>query len=96
MTHGLSAETERMGGNQFMAKQTAEEWYIENNKGTIRLSDIKYLLWDWQNERVTFIKLLQDLEWSNETIDGVKVCPMCGWSRNDGHHSSCKLYEVIK
>ena len=51
MTHGLSAETERMGGT-FMAKQTAEEWYIENNKGTIRLTDIKYILWDWQNDRV--------------------------------------------
>ncbi len=95
MTHGLSAETERMGGNQFMAKQTAEEWYIENNKGTIRLTDIKYILWDWQNDRTELIHLLQSLEWEGETIDGVSVCPECGASRDEGHHKTCKLGKVL-
>lgn len=90
MTHGLSAETERMGGT-FMAKQTAEEWYIENNKGTIRLTDVKYILWDWQNERVEFLDLLRSLEWASETIDGVSVCPECGASRDEEHRNGCKL-----
>ncbi len=94
MTHGLSAETQKAGGDK-LAKQSAEEWYQELQKNTIRSVDIRYILWDWQNERVEFIQILEALEWSSETIDGAKMCPMCSWERSMGHHSTCKLAEAI-
>ena len=95
MTHGLSAETEEFGGSA-LARQSAEEWHTELHKGTIRPQDIRYILWDWQNDRTELIHLLQGLEWANETIDGVRSCPQCGRERPDGHVTGCKLFEAIK
>lgn len=94
MANELGKKTKQMGG-KLMDRQTAEDWYIENQKGTVRPSDVKYILWDWQNERVGFIQLLQSLEWSAETIDGVRSCPMCGREHSDGHTTGCKLAEAI-
>lgn len=61
MTHGLSAATEGFGG-KLLAKQSAEEWYQELQKGTIRDVDIEYLLYDWQNERVELLRKIDDLQ----------------------------------
>lgn len=94
MTHGISAETEKAGGGA-LARQSAEEWHTELHKGTIRPQDIKYILWDWVNDRTELIHLLQSLEWEGETIDGVSVCPECGASRDEGHHKTCKLGKVL-
>ena len=94
MTHGLSGETEKAGGG-VTARQTAEKWYAENQEGTIRPQDIKYILFDWQNERVEFVHLLLTLEWSAETIDGAKMCPYCGLEKADGHVVGCKIAKAI-
>ena len=61
MTHGLSAATEGFGG-KLLAKQSADEWYQEYQRGTIRAQDVRYLLYDWQNERVELLKKIDDLQ----------------------------------
>ncbi len=60
MANELGKETKRMGG-KLMDRQTAEDWYIENQKGTVRPSDVRYILWDWQNDRVDLLGLLRDV-----------------------------------
>lgn len=75
---------------------TCEEWYNKLQLEDINWDDIKRILWDWQNDRTELIHLLQDLEWADETIDGVRSCPSCGRERPDGHVTGCKLEKAIK
>ena len=49
-------------------RQSAEEWHVEFRKGTIRHQDIKYILWDWQNDHNDLLKRIEDLEKENDQL----------------------------
>ena len=90
----LNGETKKAGGGH-LARQTADEWNQERHKGTIRPQDIKYILWDWQNDRVELLEILRSVEWASETIDGVAFCPECGGFLHKGHRDGCKLGDAL-
>jgi hypothetical protein len=67
MTHGLSAEVQKAGGKR-LARQSAEEWYAEIKKGTIRPNDVRWILWDWELERKELLAKIADLEKENDQL----------------------------
>jgi hypothetical protein len=80
-----------IGDDMTNERLTCEEWYNKLQLEDINWDDIKRILWDWQNDRMSFIEILRSVEWASETIDGVAMCPECGAARDEGHRNGCRL-----
>jgi len=81
-------------------RMTVEEWRVRN-EGELHSIQLRYALWDWQNDRVELkqqvadlVAALEDVEWVRDFQHKSFYCPWC-LSVKPHHFEECKRQQAL-